>query len=261
MPAMRGSPMLRGEGRRLTPKRVDLAEKCLASLYLPQKLSALRPMKIGNAFHDAVEVFPRFPNWPAITAARSLTAKQSEAAQARYLRWRDWAEESFPPAAHREFCVALDLETMKARTVECDDEGRPVATSPVEMVTKLDALLVEPELHVYEWKSGWYVEPPENNTQTQVEALMVTRLFDRPEARVTIVKCPADGDRYVMPGRYDVFDLDEQEARLIKLGKRVATGAQDATAGAWCKSLHCDCRATCAAYRAYAAQERQAVAS
>jgi hypothetical protein len=237
--------------RRLTPGRVATALHCTAFLAIDWKDKTNSGRKVGSAFHLATTHGTAEPNWALIRDQVKATEKMIAQARDRWQRWIYWANTNRVPVGNvdtvHELCVAYEPATGKTQRFEIANDARPPETPPGWLVTKIDMVGFTDHVHLYEWKTGYYVPPPEHHEQTRTGALMLARLLGAHEMPSTIARISDTGPVYPMTKTFDAFDLEEQDEKLLRI-QAAMKQAPTPQPGPHCDETTCPARLVCPAY-------------
>lgn len=130
--------------RRLTPSKLSIAQHCTYFLRedVPlEKFKETWATRLGNAFHEACEVYPNVPDLNAIAINWKDTKPESAFKKHlanRYAMWAKWAAVNYAPSWRHELSLGYDPITGAARILE----GRFPKTEPGEIMGRLD--MVDP---------------------------------------------------------------------------------------------------------------------
>jgi hypothetical protein len=247
--------------RRLTPGRVATAVHCTAFLSLDWKDKPSSGRKVGLAFHAATTHLTAGPNWALIREQTKATEKMIAQARDRWQRWIYWANMNNIPVGdvttEHELCVAYEPATGKMQRFEIEPDARPPETPPGWLVTKIDMVSFTDRVHLWEWKTGYYVPPPQEHEQTKTGSLMLARLLDLAELDATIARISDTGPVYPMSATFDAFDLEEQDDKLLRIQDRMKRKLPP-DPGGWCDSTTCPARLECPAYEGRLKRKRAA---
>lgn len=237
--------------RRLTPGRVATAVHCTAFLHFDWSEKPSSGQKVGSAFHLSTAHGTAEPNWGVIQHQTKTTEKMIAQAKDRWQRWIYWANTNNVPVGNvdtvHELCVAYEPATGKTQRFEIGPDERPPETSPGWLVTKIDMVGFTDHVHLYEWKTGYYVPPPEHHEQTRTGALMLARLLDLAELPATIARISDTGPVFPMTKTFDAFDFEEQDEKLLRIQAAMKL-APTPHPGPHCDDTVCPARLTCPAY-------------
>jgi len=201
---------------------------------------------LGNAIHALAERHVRDGAADVDGAALEFSLQPAQVLKLRMMfqRWLQWAERHDTTTWRVEQAFAIDPVDGRARLLPSKHHRDYSALSEREIGGTADVVDVTAHgVMVADYKSGVWVDPPQDSAQMRALALAVSRAYGRPDVVARIVRVMPDGVRDI-EHHFDALELAVIDDELHELYRRLQmpTGP---TPGQHCR--FCPVRGTCAA--------------